>query len=257
VETAPSRLPLTVEDLDRTLSAWAREEGLGSAAELIEASFVQTTPHAILEALTRGEAVETTFDVVDFLFSSGHGQGGASSSFSEAPALAGAPPEPPAPANEPPPHPSPFEAPVLSSNAPVPASVPRPGGPRDELLALASVAASDGEASAEDLAVLARAAEARGIPPLRPEDIRVWRPAEIDPPPTLVQREKLLEEMFHMAWSDEQLDESEVRVVRAFARAWGVDPQRVTEWTAAVTFEGSSRIARWIDRVGYFLFPGW
>jgi hypothetical protein len=63
--------------------------------------------------------------------------------------------------------------------------------------------------------------------------------------------------MFHLAYSDDQLDESEVRVVREFARAWGVDPQRVTEWTTIARSEGKSTVARWIDRVGYFLFPGW
>jgi hypothetical protein len=131
------------------------------------------------------------------------------------------------------------------------------GGPRDELLALASVAAADGQASVEDLAVLAQAAAARGLPPLPPDEVRVRRPAEIDPPPTLEQRERLLSEMFQMAWSDDELDESEVRVVREFARAWGVDPQRVTEWTAVVNSRGKSKVALWIDRVGYFLFPGW
>jgi hypothetical protein len=139
----------------------------------------------------------------------------------------------------------------------VPASVRSTGGPRDELLALASVAASDGVASEEDLMVLAQAAAKRGVPPLTMDEIRVRRPTEIDPPPTLVRREEVLQEMFWLAWVDDELDESEVRVVREFARAWGVDPQRVSEWTAIATSRGSSRIARWIDRVGYFLFPGW
>jgi len=252
VETSPSRVPATPPDLERALAAWARAEGFASAEELVESSFVLATPAAILEALERGEPVETTFDVVDFLFSSGHGQGGA-----PAVDVREAPPEPRAPAGNPPPRLATYEAPAPAWSAPAPASSRSLGGPRDELLALAAVAASDGEASAEDLALLAQAAEARGVPPLGPEEIRVWRPAEIAPPPTLDQRERLLSEMFHLAWSDEQLDESEVRVVRAFARAWGVDPQRVSEWTDAATFEGKSSIARWIDRVGYFLFPGW
>ena len=196
---------------------------------------------------------------MDYLFSS-HGQGGAPATM---PAIDDAPPAPlatgarsPSPDDRSPPVSIRMGTPPAWSGS-GPASIRRVGGPRDELLALASVAASDGEASEDDLAVLAQAAANRGIPPLALDEIRVRRPAEIDPPPTLVQREKVLEEMFQIAWSDDELDESEVRVVRDFARAWGVDPQRVTEWTAIATSRGSSRIARWIDRVGYFLFPGW
>src|SRR5262249_18597240 len=136
-------------------------------------------------------------------------------------------------------------------------SLRRVGGPRDELLALASVAAADGEASLEDLAELERAAARRGIPPLAPDEIRVRRPAEVDPPATLVEPAALLKEMFMMAWSDMALDESELRVVRAFARGWGVDPQRVQEWTDIVTSGNQSRLGRWIDRIGRALFSGW
>jgi hypothetical protein len=257
----PGLVPARREDLARALGAWAALEGLATGDELVDACFVLTTPESILAALTRGEVVETTFDVVEYLFSSGHGQGGA-------PAVE---PDPSKKEHEGGkagnPIPSALPLPALSPScepdvrAPpsvsAPASLRRVGGPRDELLALASVAASDGVASEDDLEALAEAAAARGLLPLPLEDIRVRRPTEIDPPPTLMQREKLLEEMFHLAWSDDELDESEVRVVREFARAWGVDPQRVTEWTRIVTSQGKSRIARWIDRVGYFLFPGW
>jgi hypothetical protein len=266
VETAPARIPGNVDELERALAGWAVEEALATPGEIVEGYFVLTTPAELLAALARGEAVETTFDVVDYLFS-GHGQGGAPAT---KPAIDGAPPDappaPPAPITTGAPFPSRDErSPPVSirMGSPAgwsgsgPASVRRVGGLRDELLALASVAASDGEASEDDLAVLAQAAANRGIPPLTLDEIRVRRPGEIDAPPTLVQREKVLEEMFQIAWSDDELDESEVRVVRDFARAWGVDPQRVTEWTAIATSRGSSRIARWIDRVGYFLFPGW
>lgn len=247
-------VPRSLPELEQVLGSWAAEEGLGSAGELVDAYFCLPTPAAILDALSRGEVVETTFDVIDYLFSSGGGGGGAVAvDEPRAPPASLATEDAPPPTLPMPAHP-PDDAPA---SAPLPPSIRRLGGPRDELLALASVAASDGEASPQDLELLGRAAEIRGLPPLAPEEIRVRRPFEIDPPATLVQREKLLEEMFWMAWSDEELDESEVRVVRDFARAWGVDPQRVTEWTATATSRGSSKIALWFDRVGYFLFPGW
>jgi hypothetical protein len=265
VEVSSGRLPASADELRSVLGAWALAEGLTSADELLQGYFVATTAAEILAALGRGEAVETTFDVVDFLFSSGHGQS-AGEAAPSSPASRDAKPAPPPPSSRRVPvaaslfDPAPLPAPAPSqapASVRAPASTRPVGGPRDELLALASVAASDGEASAADLAVLAQAAAARGLPPLSLDEIRVRRPAEIDAPATLVARERLLEEMFQMAWSDDELDESEIRVVREFARAWGVDPQRVTEWTAIATSRGSSRVARWIDRVGYFLFPGW
>ena len=217
---------------------------MGSPRELVEAYFVLATADEILAALARREPVETTFDVVDYLFSSGHGQGGSASTAAPRAVVV----EPPPPSS------------VRSAFAPsrggdagtdatllAPPSLRRIGGPYEELLALASVAASDGEASEDDLQRLAAAAAARGLPPLPPYEVRVRRPAEIDAPPTLEQRERLIGEMFHLAFSDEQLDESEVRVVREFARAWGVDPQRVTEWTTVARSEGQKH-GRPVDR---------
>ena len=43
----------------------------------------------------------------------------------------------------------------------------------------------------------------------------------------LADRERVLEEMFQLAWSDGELDESELRVIRDYARAWAIDPQRL------------------------------
>jgi hypothetical protein len=232
--------PASLTALTQALEAWAVEEGLSSAREMVEAFFVLPTPAEVFAALERGEVVETTFDVVDFLFSSGGGAGGATAVErvqDRSPVADEAPPSVPA-----------------SSPA---RSLRRVGGPRDELLALAAVAAADGEASEDDLLVLRNAAAQRGIAPLGPEDLRVRRPGEIDPPATLPQREALLKEMFWLAWSDDELDESELRVVRAFARAWGVDPQRVEEWTEIATHGDDNRLERWVTRIGRFLFPGW
>ena len=221
-------------ELERALDTWAREEGLGSARDLLETYFVVPDSNEVFAALGRGERIETTFDVADYLFSGG--------------GAAGAAGEPVIMMREQ------DDAPNTLRN-PQPASLRRVGGPREELLAIASVAAADGEASPDDQAVLARAAKKRGMPPLGGEDIRVWRPNEIDPPPTLVDRERVLEEMFQMGWSDGQMDESELRVIRDFARAWGIDPERLREWTELYSFGDSNRFERWFRRIGLFLFP--
>jgi tellurite resistance protein len=232
-QTVVARPIRTLTELDRALAIWARDEGLASPDDLIDAYFVLPNLEDVFEAIARGERVETTFDVADYLFSGG-GAGGA--------AAAG-----PAIMRE-------EEAPSTQRTR-APVSLRRVGGPREELRALASVAAADGEASVDDQAVLRRAAEKRGIPLLAPEDVRVWRPNEIDPPATLNDRERVLEEMFQMAWSDGQLDDSELRVIKDFARAWGIDPERVKEWMELYSFGDSNRIERWLRRIGFFLFP--
>ena len=222
-------------ELEAALDSWAREEGLGSARDLLDAYFVLPTLEEVFAAMGRGEPVETTFDVADWLFSGG-GAGGAAAG---EPAIVMRQEE---------------EAPATQRTQ-LPASSRRASGPREELLAIASVAAADGEASMDDQAVLQRAAERRGMPPLGPEDVRVWRANEIEPPPTLVDRERVLEEMFQMGWADGQMDESELRVIRDFARAWGIDPERLREWTELYSFGDANRFERWFRRIGLFLFP--
>lgn len=221
-------------ELEGALEVWAKREGLPTATMLLEAYFVEASTTDVFDKMKRGERIETTFDVADYLFSSGGAAGGGG------------------------------EAAVMREEEEAPStqrmnqpkSIRKVGGAREEMLALASVAAADGEASEDDLIVLQRAATKRNVPPVAPEDIRVWRPNELDPPPTLVDRERVLEEMLQMAWSDGQLDPSELRVVRDFARAWGIDPERLKEWLEVYSFADANVFERWFRRIGFFLFPG-
>lgn len=237
-ETAPGVRFATAPELEAALEAWARLEGLGTARDLLEAYFVLPTLDEVHAALARGDVVETTFDVADYLFSSGGGGGGGETT-SGAPVARRASIAPP----------------PVTVRMSQPISLRPTGGPREELLALASVAAADGEASFDDQQVLLRAAERRGMIPLPPEDMRVWRPNEIPAPATLVDRERVLEEMLQLAWADGQLDASELRVIKDFARAWGIDPQRVRDWIDAYDFGASSSLERWLRRFAFFLFP--
>jgi hypothetical protein len=235
----PEALPESTEDLEAILGLWGREEGLPSAQDLIDAYFVLPNASEIFACFVQGAPVETTFDVADYLFSGGGGAGAATGE----PAVIRVDPD---------------AAPHTQRLPPVSlrASLRPVGGPREEMLALASVAAADGDANEEDRAVLIRAARKRGLLPLSEEDIRVWRPNELEPPATLVKREELLEEMFQMGWADGQLDESELRVIRSFSQAWGIDPERLREWTELYSFSDANAVERWFRRIGFFLFPG-
>ena len=226
--------PKTRAEAHAILEAWGKSEGLRGADELVEAYFVLPNAAAVLDAFERGERIETTFDVSDFLFG-----GGAGGSAGE-PAVMREEEE---------------EKPPSTVRLPQPTSIRRYGTIRDELYAIAAVAAADGEASVDDLAFLKRAAEKRQIEPLEASEIHVRRPTEIDPPSSLNERERVLEEMFQMAMSDGQMDESEMRVIRGFSRAWGIDPERLKEWTELYSFGDGGRFERWFRRIGFFLFP--
>jgi hypothetical protein len=216
------------------LESWARVEGLRDAQELVDVYFVLTNVDAVLDAHGRGEPVETTFDVADYLFSGGAGGTGGEAAVMRA---------------------EDEEKPPNTMRIPPPPSIQRYGTAYDELLAIAAVAAADGEAGEDDLGFLERAAEKRQIPPLASDVIHVRRPTEIDPPPTLDARERVLEEMFQMAMSDGQMDESEMRVIRGFSMAWGIDPERLREWTELYSFGDLGKFERWFRRIGLFLFP--
>jgi hypothetical protein len=226
--------PRSRDALEASLLAWARSEGLGSMQELVDSYFALPTAREVMDAYVKGERIETTFDVADYLFSGGAGGTGGETAVMRAEEEEKAP---------------------TTVRLPQPPSIQRYGTSYDELLAIAAVAAADGDASADDLEFLKRAAEKRGIPPLDPAVIHVRRPTEIDPPSSLNDRERVLEEMFQMALSDAQMDESEMRVIRGFSRAWGIDPERLKEWTELYSFGDSGRLERWFRRIGYFLFP--
>lgn len=226
--------PANRAELFTVLDTWARREGLRDGKELVEVYFVLPNLDAVVDAFERGERIETTFDVADFLFSGGAGGAGGEAAVMRT---------------------EDEDKPPITQRLAPPPSIQRYGTSYDELLALAAVAAADGEASEDDLAFLKRAAEKRGVLPLSPEVIHVRRPTEVDPPPTLNDRERVLEEMFQMAMSDAQMDESEMRVIRGFSRAWGIDPERLREWTELYSFGDLGAFERWFRRIGLFLFP--
>ena len=90
--------------------------------------------------------------------------------------------------------------------------------------ALASVMLADGLADASDRAFLDRTLAGWGHPPIEPTDLAVWRPHDLGWPhdPGAV-----VEAMCRLAYVDGQRDATEWRVVREFARGWGVSLEAV------------------------------
>jgi len=245
VETAtPTPFPdLPVDELERALQEWAVAEGLSTGDELLSAYFDVVGPGELHAALQRRERVETTFDVADY-FLGGGVAGPACTVGPRGGAIAMEVGR------------APLSSSLLEKRA-AERTLPlaRTASPRDELRAIASVLAADGETGAADVAWLARAAEARGIAPIERDELRVWRPNELPPPPTLEDRERVLEEMFRIGTCGGDIDDSELRVVREFARAWGVDPDRLRQWAELYTMGEPNPAERWLRRLGLFLLP--
>jgi hypothetical protein len=232
-EVRPARKLDRIADVQHALTAWAKAEGFATLDEFVASSFVLGNVAAVHTALILGEPVETSFDVMGFLFSHTGG------------ALPGT-----------------MDEPVTTEKliaAPPPARLDplgeRPLHPRNELLALISVALADGALVPQEQAFLVEDSQARGLAPPQSEELRVYRPDEVGPVGGLLDRERVLERMVKCACCDGVVDESEVRVLRSYARAWGVDPQRVERWLAEISHQEANVFARVRKSIARHLFP--
>jgi hypothetical protein len=216
-----------------SLESWAVREGYGTAAELIGANFLLEDEAALLRALAEGAAVETSFDVTGFLF--GSSAGGAADGVPLEAARAEGPDTPSPPAQIMLPEPPGFDV-------------------KNAVLALASVMAADGEHTATEWAYVRGFGKERGVE-LQAHEVRVYRPDEVGDVGGLVEREQLIEHMVELAMADGESDESELRVVETFARAWGVDPLRIHRALARYGQKHQSAFARLWKKVVLFLFP--
>lgn len=239
-ELRPGRRLATLAEVEDALRSFAQEEGLSSPRELVESAFVLGDVSRVHAALILGEPVETSFDVVGFLFSH---LGGAVPGRDDTRAAV-----------------EPLRTDPTAPAAQLAALRGRPLSPRNALLALGSVALADGELVERERELLAAVARDRGVEPLSPDELRVLRPDEAGPVGGLLERERVLEAMVGMAFCDVddggEVDESEVRVLRAYARAWGVDPARVEGWLREREAAGHGPFARLKRTLARHLFPG-
>lgn len=222
------------EDPERAriaLERWAKTEGDEEIARFVLAHFGGLDVGAVSARLSRGERVETSFDAIAWLFPGVGAVGGG-----------GGPSTAPRDASKPRLHESMRPAPALrmrtsiSPSIPVThESIPKQLQPlRVSARALASVMLADGEATPEDHAYLAQTLAVWGHPPLENEDLAVWRPHDLGFPhdPELV-----VAAMCRLAYVDGQRDATEWRVVREFARAWGVSLDAVEKLGAELQKE--------------------
>jgi hypothetical protein len=200
------------------LAAWAHGEG-EEPRTFVTANFAAGTPEAVGALVLAGARVETSFDVVAWLFRSrtagsmALGGGGEAGTPSVAAGEAGGPSwgggaSPPAtpPAGR------------AADGGPRPPAAFTPD-PRATTRALTATALADGRVEAAERKVLLDACARLGAPTPVDDDWRAWRPAEVGVPPDPT---ATVRAMVAVALADRIPDSGEARVIREFARAWRV-----------------------------------
>ncbi len=107
---------------------------------------------------------------------------------------------------------------------------PRSAPPRAIVYPLVSVIAADGEIHPEERALVDRFLEAEGLAPLADHEFRVHHPSEVAHFVPIERREDVVKLMCETASIDGMPDESERRVIRAYATAWLVDDEKLEFW---------------------------
>ena len=109
---------------------------------------------------------------------------------------------------------------------PPPVSAP----PRAIVYPLVSVIAADGEIHPAERALIDRFLESEGLAPLGEDEFRVHHPSEVAHLVPKERREMVVQLMCETATVDGMPDESERRVIRAYAAAWDVPDEKVDFW---------------------------
>jgi uncharacterized tellurite resistance protein B-like protein len=263
---APARFD-DLAALERALGAWAERDRFSSIQALLEATFVEPDTKAILEAMRRGQRIEVLADPFANMGIRATGSAGKhvgnrgqrttkqarpTTVQMEARPSAGAA-SAPAPSRSHREHEheqqrhgppeqtcaprhvigdrataSPLAATAhgAASNETPPPSAP----PRAIVYPLVSVITADGELHPEELALVDKFLESEGLARLAEHELRVHHPSEVAHLVPRERREEVVKLMCETAAIDGMPDESERRVIRAYARAWDVDDEKLEFW---------------------------
>jgi len=268
-ETSPSATFATIADLEHALDVWAERENFASRETLVRATFVERDIGKIFEAVQRGEAIEILADPFANMGVRTTGGGARDRGAPRATAKSTAPETPqakatirveqaptppmapvanavqqpgrtaPPPAREgadPPPLTRTLQELAVAPTEPLarPAAPPEPpppsAPPRAIVYPLVSVIVADGEIHPEELALVDRFLQSEGLAPLAPHELCVHHPSEVAHFVPKDRREDVVRLMCESAAVDGMPDESERRVIRAYATAWDVDDEKLEFW---------------------------
>jgi tellurite resistance protein len=245
----------TVADLERALDAWAERERFPSRQALVAATFVEPDIAKIFAALQRKEPLEVLADPFANMGIRTTGRnesrrreprqrddgapsaGSSNEPRARAELAAPAPHEavgivPPHRAPEPNPLARTSPDPAYAQTAPLapPLTPPPSAPPRAIVFPLVSVIAADGEIHPEERALVDRFLAGEGLAPLADHEFSVHHPSAVAHFVPRERREDVVKLMCETAAIDGMPDESEHRVIRAYATAWNVDDEKLEFW---------------------------
>jgi hypothetical protein len=122
---------------------------------------------------------------------------------------------------------------AASSSRPPPLPTPPPPAsapPRAIVYPLVSVIAADGEIHPAERMLVDKFLESEGLTPLSDDEFRVHHPSAVAHLVPKERREAVVQLMCETASVDGMPDESERRVIRAYAAAWHVPDEKVEFW---------------------------
>jgi uncharacterized tellurite resistance protein B-like protein len=256
VERSPSVALGTDADLCAALDDWSDRESFPSRAHLLQATFCDPDPTSLLGRIARKERLEVLVDPFANM--------GRRATTNE-PATAPSPP-----VNAPAAAPVRVD-PVTVSASPDTTAPPPPiaqaqpiqdapisAPPRAIVYPLVSVVVADGEIHHAERDLVNRFLVSEGLAPLADEEFRVHTPQEVAHLVPKDRRAAVIRLMCETASVDGMPDESERRVIRAYAAAWDVPEEEVDFWMWAHETAGTSLARKlWLKIRRFVLSARW
>ena len=178
------------------LNQWMKQEGGTNLEHFCDMNFYGSSAESVVQRLINKQPIESSFDVLEYLFP-GFGGGGISVTTDEEEEI--------------------WDEPQFTEEA----YTHTP----DESIpvvarALAAVMLADGEWVEQEENLIQQILSDLNLEQLQEADRHGWMPVDL---PIPKEPELLVRKMLDIAFVDEELDESEWRVIKEFARYWGCD----------------------------------
>jgi hypothetical protein len=191
------------------LTRWAEAEGEADVEAFARANFGGRSADEVIAAVVAGEPVDTGFDAIAWLFGGAAGAGTGAAGGAPSAGIRAA------------------RTAAVSRSAdglgarelPAPEAPAPAHDPIDVTRALVSALLADGQPTAARRATLERHAAHLGAAPIGEDGLHVWRPQELGP---VAHPAAALDAMRRIATADGHLDGSGRRVLREYARHWGI-----------------------------------
>lgn len=197
---APKKNPgisfIDVEETKQHLVRWIKQEGGTNIEHFCDMNFYGASADDVVQRLIQKKPIESSFDVLEYLFP-GFGGGGISVTTDEKE--------------------EDWEEPQLTEEAYT--YIPDESIPV-EARALAAVMLADGKWKEQEERLVNEILSELSLEELHEKDKHGWMPVDLPIPKN---PEFLVRKMLDVAFVDEELDESEWRVIKEFARYWGCD----------------------------------